>query len=116
MKNVAFSLTTAQIRAKTKDVTRRMSSNLKPGEHFRAVVKGMGLKKGEKVQPICELICLRNDRQPLWRLLSDPEYGREECRREGFPEMTPDQFLAFFCKSHGCEAKAVVHRIEFVYA
>jgi hypothetical protein len=34
---------------------------------------------------------------------------------EGFPNMTPDEFIAFFCQFNGCMPDATVTRIEFSY-
>jgi len=51
---MSFSVTTEQIRARIKTVTRRMGwTFLRPGEQIQVVVKCCGLKKGEKVEPIC---------------------------------------------------------------
>ena len=39
-----------------------------------------------------------------------------EVRREGFPEMTPAEFVEFFCRSHsGCTADLPLTRLEFSY-
>ena len=39
-----------------------------------------------------------------------------EVRREGFPEMTPAEFVEFFCRSHsGCTADRPLTRLEFSY-
>ncbi len=85
MKNMAFSLTTAQVSAGIKTVTRRTGwAGLKPGELFCAVVKGMGLKKGEKVQRLAILRCVSNGRESLSELVADPKHGKEEARKEGF--------------------------------
>ena len=66
MRNMSFSLTTEQIRNRTKDVTRRLGwKNLKPGEHFRAVEKCQGLKKGEHIVKLYELECISNIPEPL---------------------------------------------------
>lgn len=36
--------------------------------------------------------------------------------REGFPEMTPLQFIEMFCETHqGCTPATIVNRIEFKY-
>lgn len=54
MRNMSFSLTTPQMRDRTKTLTRRLGwYSLKPGDRVQAVVKGMGLKKGEKVERLC---------------------------------------------------------------
>ena len=49
-------------------------------------------------------------------MLDDLKYGRDEVRREGFPEMTPAEFVAFFCASHsGCFPDRPLTRLEFAY-
>jgi hypothetical protein len=117
MRNMAFSLTTAQVRSGTKTVTRRLGwSNLRPGDEFCAIEKGMGLKKGEKVVRLARLRCVSNDPEPLTLLIVAPTYGAEEARREGFPHMTGREFVDFFCNTHrGCTGVTRVNRIEFEY-
>ncbi|SHN40407.1 hypothetical protein SAMN02787076_06242 [Rhizobacter sp. OV335] len=119
MRNMSFALTKAQIKARTKDVTRRMGwLHLNPGEQFRPVEKCMGLRPGEKVQPLEEPVTALGIRREQLRAMTDDEcYGREECRREGFPDMTPAEFVAMFCKTHkGCTPETVISRIVFGYA
>jgi hypothetical protein len=112
MRNMSFSLTTDQVRAQTKDVTRRLGwKNLKPGDCFRMVVKAMGLKKGEKVEEIGYARVVSNDREPLDAIQERPA----DPTREGFPLMTPTGFVAMFCRSMGCDSSTEVHRIEFEY-
>lgn len=49
MRRMSFSMTTAQMYARNKDVTRRFGWwFLKPGDRVMTVEKAMGLKKGEK--------------------------------------------------------------------
>ena len=117
MRNMAFSLTTAQVSAGIKTVTRRTGwANLKPGTLFCAIVKGMGLKKGEKVQRLAILRCVANKPERLCALVSDAKYGKEEARKEGFPEMSGARFVSFFVSSHpGTDAHTRVNRIEFEY-
>lgn len=115
-RNISFSMTTPQFLAGTKDVTRRMGwERLKAGDVLRAVEKCMGLKKGEKMKPL-GMIRVVSARQELLDLMSyDPAYGRDECRREGFPNMVPSQFIEFFCRGHtGAFPKRTITRIEFV--
>lgn len=115
--NIAFSLTKPQIRAGTKDVTRRLGwENLQPGEVLDAIEKGQGLKKGEHVKVMRTIRVVSARREPLDRMISEPGYGAEEVRREGFPELTPQQFVDRFCRSHRrCKPKTNVTRIEFTY-
>lgn len=87
---------------------------LKPGEIVCPVAKCMGLKPGEKIERLGGLIRVKPRREPLRRMIDEPQYGRDECRREGFPEMSPEEFVAFFCASHkGCTPASDVTRIEF---
>lgn len=108
MKNIAFSMTTEQMLEKTKDVTRRLGwLDLTPGTKLMAVEKGMGLKRGEKVKPIGEIFVVKVSREKL------SDISIAEVVREGFPEMTVDEFITMFCKGHHCEPNVVVTRIEF---
>ena len=115
MRKMSFMLTTAQMRAGTKDVTRRLGwEYLKVGERVMACEKVQGRRNGEplvRMFPI-EIVSVRRER--LDRMELEPAYGAEEVKREGFPEMTPWEFVRFFCKSHkGCEEFSMVTRIEF---
>lgn len=106
--NMAFSMTTPQMYAHTKDVTRRLGwANLKAGDIVTAVVKGMGLKKGEKIQVIGPIEILSVRSEPLYEITPD------DVLREGFPEYNTEEFIAFFCKGHHCDRYQVVKRIEF---
>ena len=108
---MSFALTTEQMRARTKTVTRRVGWGfLKPGDRLQAVVKGRGLKKGEKVAPLAVLRVERVSSESM----SDFDDPRE-CVKEGFPEMTPDEFRAYFLRTHGGAADLRVTRIEFSY-
>jgi hypothetical protein len=121
MRNMSFALTTDQVKAETKDVTRRLGwKNLKPGELFCAVKKGMGLKPGEKIERLKILRAVDVRQEPLRRMLEDLNYGFDECRREGFPpphpKHDPVQFVTFFCETHqGCTPDTVITRIAFQY-
>lgn len=120
MRNISFALTTEQIRNRTKTVTRRTGwKNLKPGTLLCAVVKGMGLKKGEKVERLATIRVVDVRREPLSRMEENLEYGYSECAREGFPEgpyCAPVHFMLWFAKSHGIGIGDEVTRIEFEYA
>lgn len=118
MRNISFALTTAQVRAGTKDVTRRLGwSFLKPGDHLMAVEKCQGLKKGEGIKRIREIEIISFTAEPLNAIFYQPirDGRRSEVDREGFPEMTLMEFVKFFCKSMKIEQTATVHRIEFRY-
>ncbi|WP_029190873.1 hypothetical protein [Verrucomicrobium spinosum] len=113
MNRMSFALTTPQFRARTKDVTRRLGwLTLKAGDIVMAIEKGMGLKKGEKHVQLGRIQIVSVIREPLDKLRTRPN----ETAREGFPDMTPDEFIAFFCKTHkGCRPQTTITRIEFEY-
>lgn len=112
---MSFALTTKQCRAKTKTVTRRIGwKNLKPGERVQQVEKGQGLKKGEHPVKIHVIECVRNKPERLIEL-ANIQYGKEECRKEGFPGMTGLEFIAMFCTHNNCQTNTIVNRIEFRY-
>jgi len=115
MRNISFMLTVPQMHAGTKDVTRRMGWwNLTAGQQIRACEKCMGLKKGEKINVICVIEIISTRREKLRRMIDFPIYGWDECRREGFPGMSPNEFVLMFCSSHkGCTLDTEVNRIEF---
>ena len=114
---MSFSMTTEQVRNRTKWVTRRLGwMNIKLGEVHQAIEKGQGLKKGEHVMVICKIIPLSSHWEPLRRLLDDPVYGKWEVIREGFPEMSPAEFVEMFCEHNKCTPDIWVNRIEFRYA
>lgn len=118
---MSFRLTTEQIRNRTKTVTRRRGWGfLKPGDLIQAIEKGQGLKKGEKVNRLAVLRVVDVRHEPLNRMVTDLDYGIEECKREGFEHdkrlRWPSEFVSFFCESHRpCEPHFLVTRIEFKY-
>lgn len=114
-RHISFALTTPQFLDGTKTVTRRMGwEKAEAGDLLRAVKKAMGLKKGEKMEGIGFVKLIDVRREPLRRMIDDPAYGAEEVRREGFPDMTPEAFVEFFCSTHtGCFPEREITRIEF---
>lgn len=112
MRNMSFALTTPQIIARTKTVTRRMGwLHVKPGELIQPVEKSQGLKKGETIKRIGGPIRIRDvSREPLCDI-SKPDVGRE-----GFEWMSPREFVSMFCDANACRPGDVVTRIEFEYA
>lgn len=109
-RNMSFALTTEQVRRREKTVTRRFGWwFLKPGDRVWAVEKAMGLKKGEKVKRLALIEVVSTRRQPLDAITED------DCAREGFPDMTPDQFVAMLCEHYDCWEGETVNRIEFRY-
>lgn len=117
MRNISFSLTTPQFRARSKDVTRRVGWNaLKVGDRLMGCEKCMGRKAGEPLVRLGVIEIVSVTHEPLMRMTQDTAYGEIECRREGFPHLKPWEFVSFFCESHaGCSPATEVTRIEFKY-
>lgn len=122
MRNMSFALTVPQIQAGTKDVTRRLGwLQLKPGDLIQPVRKCMGLRPGETIERLrAPLRIVDVRREPLDMMTTDPDYGFEEVRREGFADHPtyrwPSEWVRMFCASHkGCMPHSIVTRIEFAY-
>jgi len=124
--NISFFETQRQVLAREKDVTRRIGWGwlvpaLAQGQRvtLQPIVKGQGLKKGERVVRLggpIEVMAARIE--PLHSLTGGTYTARmakRECVREGFPEMSPRQFVEFFCQFNGCPPDQQVVRIEFRY-
>jgi len=112
MRNMSFSKTTEQMYSGTKDVTRRRIdtwTHLKAGDRLRAVEKSMGLKKGQKVVPICEIEVVDVSVERI-HLVTE-----EDVRREGFPEMSRVDFVNLLCDVMKCHPIDNCRRIEFRY-
>lgn len=121
MRNLSFALTTRQMRARTKTVTRRRGTwwarVLKPGDLLCAVEKSQGIKKGGLVR--LGVIRVRSVHvvtldYPIVNGLSQSEQA-DEAAREGFPHLTWDEFVQMFCADVGGRPFQVVTRIEFEY-
>jgi hypothetical protein len=116
---MSFFLTTEQMRNRTKDVTRRMGWKfLKPGDVVMACVKAIGLRKGEKIERIHPIKILSNEPEPLIDIHYRPCRNRSkktEVEREGFPDMSPAQFVKMLCDHYGCKRDVIVNRIEFLH-
>jgi hypothetical protein len=115
-RNISFALTTEQFRNRTKTVTRRLRwFNLKAGDILCGVVKGMGLKSGEKVERLGLTRVLSVRREPLSLMAIDPEYGKAEAALEGFPAMDGPQFVQMFVDNIKPKMLPEVTRIEYEY-
>ncbi len=123
MRNMSFYLTTEAFKSGRKDVTRRLGwAYLKPGDHFMAVEKAQGLKKGEKIKRLGECVCIYNDSEklkdieyvPLRSINNKVNYFWSEPTREGFPDLSPEEFVKMFCRKMKCTPETIVQRIEFM--
>ena len=114
MRNISFSMTTEAVRRREKTVTRRLGWwDLKPGTVLQAVEKAQGLKKGEHVKPICliRVVSVAGDYLGEITKRDDPA----ETAREGFPDLTPGEFVKMFMAANHCYPSTWVNRIEFEY-
>lgn len=107
---MSFALTERQLCDGSKDVTRRLGwANVRAGDELVAVRKAMGLRKGEKQVELGTVRVVAVSTEPLSSITA------EECRREGFPLLSPAGFVELFCKANGCLPDALVRRIEFAF-
>ncbi|HUX79060.1 MAG TPA: ASCH domain-containing protein [Alphaproteobacteria bacterium] len=119
MRNMSFMLTKERIKKQQKTVTRRFGWwFLKPGDLIQPVEKCMGLKKGQKVVRIgcpIEIVSCRSEFDCAEHEGIYP-YGvaKEECALEGFPELSPDQFVGLL-RVLSVHKGQVCNRIQFKY-
>lgn len=122
MRRISFALTKDQVRLRTKRVTRRIGwTNLKTQERLAPVEKCRGLKRGERqvvIEPVDAAPVIECVSNRLERLGS---ITKEDVILEGFPEMTQEEFVEMFCRTHkrhdGQQVTAddLVSRIAFRY-
>jgi len=109
-RNMSFAMTTDQIRARTKTVTRRIGWwFLKPGDEVCAVEKVMGFQKGERIKPLCMIRILSTRRTPLNAIT------QADVIKEGFPDWTPTQFVEMLVDHYKIDPSVTMNRIEFKY-
>ena len=108
---MSVALTEPQVLERTKSVTRRMGWKfLTPGTRLTLCRKVRGRKHGEPLVRLCEVEVVSVRRERL-DAITGPD-----CALEGFPEMSPDEFVAFFCATHrGCQPSTLVTRICWRY-
>jgi Helicase associated domain len=108
---MAVSLTEAAVVDRSKTVTRRMGwRHIKPGDRLTLCRKVMGRRRGEPLVHITDVEVVSVRQEPLNAITG------ADCAREGFPHNTPDEFIAFFCRTHrGCHPNSIVTRIEWGY-
>lgn len=116
-RNISFSMTTEQFVSRRKDVTRRMGWEfLERGTELKGCEKCQGLRRGETVKVLGRIRVCCARQEPLMQMLVDRKYGQRECIREGFPDLSPDEFVEMFCDGHrGCDPSSIITRIRFVY-
>lgn len=114
MRLMSVALTEAQVRARTKTVTRRLGwRTLTPCTRLQLVRKAMGRKRRDgTVEPLVRLAVV--DVTSVRRERLDA-ITAGDVAREGFPDWTPAEFVEFFCQSMRCTPDTEVARIEFRY-
>ena len=134
MKNISFTATKPQFRAHQKHVTRRGNKNgptwknLKPGDVIMGCEQCQGLGKGGKIVKMGAIIILDATPEPIDTIIKRPV--RDTPRRiedqypfalpsettlEGFPELTPAQFVDMLCEMNDCEQETEFNRVLFDY-
>jgi hypothetical protein len=108
---MAASLTEPQVRARTKTVTRRTGWRmLRAGDQLTLCRKVMGRRKGEPLERITDVEVTSVRRERLDAITP------ADVVAEGFPQMTPAEFVSFFCATHrGCHPATEVTRIQWRY-
>ncbi|WP_433622756.1 hypothetical protein [Nocardia sp. CA-120079] len=108
---MSVSLTEPQVQARTKTVTRRLGwQMLRGGDRLTLCRKVMGRKPGEPLVRITDVEVVSIRREPLDAIEPD------DVAAEGFPQMSPPEFIDFFRASHrGCTPSTDVTRIEWRY-
>jgi hypothetical protein len=113
---MSFSLTVEQMKRHEKSCTRRYGwDDIKVGELLQAVEQCQGLKKGEHVKKLAVIRVTAERWEPLTQMVEFPEYGKEEVIFEGFPLMSPSEFVMMVAKANHKQPYQMVHRIQFEY-
>lgn len=107
--SVAF--TEEAVRDRRKTVTRRAGWRFaKPGDRITLCRKVMGRKAGEPLVRIVDVEVISVRREPLGAVTAD------DVAREGFPGMTPAEFVdRFFVRAQRMAVGDDVTRIEWRY-
>lgn len=133
--NISFSATTKQVRQHQKHVTRRIDKSLrlakkKPGDILQGIERGQGIKKGEHIVKLDQIVILEVNREPLDEIIRRPIREIPQSIRlkhaatiyltetilEGFPELTPVQFVETFCNiNKKCTPDTEITRVLFDY-
>ncbi len=102
----------------------------KPGEILQGIERAQGIKKGEHVVKLDQIVILEVTREPLDDIIRSPVRGVPEIIRwkliatpiltemvlEGFPELTPVQFVELFCRiNKKCTPRTEITRVLFDY-
>lgn len=108
---MSVTFTEQAVRNRTKTVTRRKGwTFLVPGDRLSLCRKVMGRKPGEPLVRVTDVEVVSVRREPLELITA------EEVALEGFPGMTPVEFIRrFFVDAQGIQPGELVTRIEWTY-
>lgn len=114
---LSVALTEPQVRDRSKTETRRLGwwedkhgrRLLHPGDRLTLCRKVMGRKPGEPLVRLAEVEVTAVYRERLDAITP------EGVAAEGFPEMTPGQFVVFFRQHMRCQPDTVVTVIRWTY-
>ncbi len=112
-RNMSFMLTPKQVVDGTKTITRRLGwPSVRAGELLYACEKCQGRKPGEPIKGLAILGVVDVRRERLDAI------DEADVVREGFPVLSPTEFVEMFCdamstSARKCTADTVVTRIEF---
>jgi hypothetical protein len=108
---MSVALTTDAVRRRQRTVTRRVGwQMLTPGDQLTLCPTVRGRRHGEQLDRIVTVDVVSVRREPLNTITP------ADVTAEGFPDMTPAQFVEFFCSTHhGVTATSEITRIEWTY-
>lgn len=108
---MSVAMTEQAVRDRVKTVTRRQRwLMLKVGDRLTLCRKVQGRKPGEPLERLAEVEVVDVRREPLCHVTD------AEVAREGFPGMSPVEFMTrFFVEAQGIAPSDLVTRIEFRY-
>ena len=135
MRNISFTETKPQFRARQKHRTRRGNANgptwknLKPGDVLMGCEQCQGLGKGGKIVRMGPIVILETNIEPLDDIIRRPiRIIPQEIRQkhpatiyltevvlEGFPLKTEQEFVDMFCAMNDCEPETEINNILFDY-
>ena len=109
-RNLSVAATIDQVRNRQKTVTRRVGwKSLKAGQILNLVEKSMGLKPGQKVKRICQVVVTQVTQEPLSAVTD------LDVEKEGFPGMSREDFIAKFQRIYKIKEDDLVTRIRYDY-
>lgn len=112
--NMAFTMTIEPMYQHLKTCTSRNGwLRAYVGQEVMAIEKGQGIPRGGHVVKIGLIRFLLVRFEPLRRMIDEPEYGRWKVVAEGFPLMTPAEFVEMYCRANKCDPERIITHIEF---